>query len=73
MSKQDTVSNYPENYDWESATDFDDRNSEKDKVSNRRMSRKRNIKRRLDDYIDTKRLQSKQRYLDSFEDDYDFQ
>lgn len=75
MSKHSTVGDYPESYDWENDEDLDDRESAREQIGNNRISRKRNIKRRLDDYLEEKRLRKKSRHLDSFdfEKDYDYQ
>lgn len=69
MSKKQAVSDYPDDFDWENDEDWDDRSSGKEQATFSRISRKRNVKRRLDDFFENKRLREKNRYLDDFDFD----
>lgn len=71
MSNNDTVND--SSYDWDNGTEMDDTVEDMGKDrTDKRMNRKRKTKRRLDDHIEAKRLRSKERYLDSY-DDYEYQ
>lgn len=73
MSKQDTMSDYSDDYDWDDNLDIDDQETEKERVTKKRASRKRNVKRRLDDYFESRRMRTKNRFLDSYDDDFMYQ
>lgn len=62
------MDDYSDDFDWEDDTDFDDREAEKKKNKNKQAIRKLNVKRKMDDYLDSRRAKAQSRYLDSFDD-----
>ena len=70
MSKDHRETDFSDDYDWDADNDFDDRESDKAKASANKVSRKRSIKRRLDDYFEGKQLREKNRSLDYFDELY---
>ena len=66
MSKNNIVDDYSDDFDWEE--EFEGREAEKNKNKARDTSRRLNVKRRMDDYLESKRAKSQSRYLNSFDD-----
>lgn len=65
MSKNNFID---DDFDWEDDSDFDDREAEKNKNKNKQANRKLDVKRRMDDYLESRHVKSHDRYLDLSED-----
>jgi len=70
VSKDHRETDYSDDYDWDVDSDFDDRESDKVRASAKKVSRKRSVKRRLDDYFEGKRLRERNRTLDYFDESF---
>ena len=68
MSKNTIVDDYSDALDCDDGLDFDEREAEKNKSKRLHAKRKLNVKRRMDDYLESKHAKAHSKYLDSFDD-----